>query len=63
MTDGFTTGLHHALWALGYLLGLAPVAILAALLVVLALTTGPRITHQVRVHRIRRQTRRTGRAQ
>lgn len=61
MTDGLTTGWHHALWALGYLLGLLPVVALLALLVLLAVTTWPRITHRVRVHRIRTQTRRTGR--
>lgn len=61
MSDGITTGLQHALLALGYLIGLLPVVVVAALLVALAVTSWPRITHRVRVHRLRAQARRAGR--
>lgn len=62
MTDGIATGFGHAVWALGYLIGLGPVLVLAVLLVLVVVTSGGRITHRVRVHRVRRQTRRSGRA-
>lgn len=59
MTDGIRTGLEHTLWALGYLLGAAPIITAAALLAALLIAAD--IPHRARVHRIRRHTRRTGR--
>lgn len=61
MSDGITTGYQHALWLLGYLLGFLPLLAAAALLIALAVTSWPRITHRVRVHRLRAQARRAGR--
>lgn len=61
MIDGIATGYQHAVWLLGYLLGVAPVLFLAANLILLAVVIGVRITHRVRVHRVRAQTRRSGR--
>jgi F0F1-type ATP synthase assembly protein I len=62
MTDGITTGLGHALWLLGYLIGLAPLYVVVGLVLGLAAPAAAWITHRVRVHRIRRQARHTGRS-
>ena len=59
MTDGIATGWQHALWALGYLLGVLPVVLAVVLLVVAVLVVD--VPHRVRVYRLRRETRRSGR--
>lgn len=61
MSDGIATGYEHALWLLGYLIGLAPLLVLLGLIVGTAAPVAEWIYHRVRVHRIRRQTRRSGR--
>lgn len=59
MTEAIDTGWHHAAWLLGYLLGWSP--ILVALLGVVLMLTTVDIPHRLSVHRIRRQTKRSGR--
>lgn len=61
MTDGIATGLHHALWAVGYLLGLTPVIVVVALMLLVAWPLAEWAAHRARVGRLRRQARRSGR--
>jgi hypothetical protein len=66
MIDGIATGWQHAFFALGWLIGALPalfaLALLVALLIGVRAATGALLEHRIRVYRLRRQTRRTGRA-
>lgn len=57
--DGIQAGWQHATWAFGWALGALPVLLGLALLVAAILAID--VPHRVRVHQLRRQTRRSGR--
>lgn len=61
MTDGLRTGWDHAWWLLGYLYGaLLPLLLVAALLA-LGFWIGNGAPHRIRVWRLHRDARRSGR--
>lgn len=62
MTPGITTGLDHALWLLGYAIGLAPLYVTIGLVIGTSVPAAQWLAHRSRVARTRRTTRRSGRA-
>jgi hypothetical protein len=65
MSDGIATGWQHAFFALGWLIGALPalfaLALLGALLIGVRAATGTLIEHRIRVYRLRRQAKHSGR--
>lgn len=61
MTDGIQTGYEHALYAVGWLLGVIPVLFLTSSTLLACWAAYRMLDHRLRAVRLRRDARRSGR--